>query len=89
MEIFGPKEDEVIGGWRKMHNEELHTFLSSAGIIRMIKSRSIRGAEHAARMGEKRNVDKFLMGKPEGKRSLGRTSSRWENYIKMYLKEIG
>jgi hypothetical protein len=53
--IFGPKRDEVTGDWRKMHNEELHGLYSSPSIIRMIKSRRMRWAEHVARMGEKRN----------------------------------
>jgi hypothetical protein len=52
--IFGPKRDEVIGGWRKLHNEELHNLYSSPSIIRMIKSRRMRLAGHVARMGEKR-----------------------------------
>jgi hypothetical protein len=66
--IFGPKKDEVTGGWRKLHNEELHNFYSSPSIIRMIKSRRMRWA----RMGEKRNACRILVGKPERKRPLGR-----------------
>jgi hypothetical protein len=62
--IFGPKRDEVIGGWRKLHNEELHNLYSSPSIIRMIKSRRMRWARHVARMGEKQNVHSILMGKP-------------------------
>jgi hypothetical protein len=66
--IFGPKRDEVIGGWRKLHNEELHNFYFSPSIIRMIKSRRMRWAGHVARMGEKRNAYRILVGK----RPLGR-----------------
>jgi hypothetical protein len=66
--IFGPKRDEVSGGWRKLHNEELHSLYSSPSIIRMIKSRRMRWAGHVARTGEKTNEYRILMGKPEGKR---------------------
>jgi hypothetical protein len=65
--IFGPKSDRVSGGWRKLHNEELHNFYSSPSIIIIIKSRRMRWAGHVARMGEKRNVYRLLVGKPEGK----------------------
>jgi hypothetical protein len=87
--ILGPKRDEVIGGWRELHNEELHNSYSSPSIIRMIKSRRMRWAGHVARMGEKRNVYRILVGKPEGKRPLGRARRRWEDNIKMDLREIG
>jgi hypothetical protein len=70
--IFGPKRDEVTGDWRKLHSEELHNFYSSPDIIRQVKSRRMRWAGHVARMGEERNVYKVLVGKPEGKRPLGR-----------------
>jgi hypothetical protein len=70
--IFGPKRDGVTGGWRKLHNEEIHNLYSSPSIIRIIKSRRMRWAGHVARMGEKRNVYRLLVGKPEGKRPLGR-----------------
>jgi hypothetical protein len=70
--IFGPKMDGVTGGWRKLHNEELHNLYSSPSIIRIITSRRMRWAEHVARMGEKRNVYRLLVGKPEGKSPLGR-----------------
>jgi hypothetical protein len=63
--IFGPKRDEVTGVWRKLHNEELHTLYSSPSIIRMIKSKRIGWAGHVARMGEKRNTYRILVGKPE------------------------
>jgi hypothetical protein len=70
--IFGPKRDGVTGGWRKQHNEELHNLYSSPSIIRIIKSRRIRWVGHVARMGEKRNVYRLLVGKPEGKRPPSR-----------------
>jgi hypothetical protein len=70
--IFEPKRDEVTGEWRKLHNEELHILFSSPHIIRQIKSRRMRWVGHVARMGEERKVDKVLVGKAEGKRSLRR-----------------
>jgi hypothetical protein len=79
----------VTGGWRKLHNEELYKLYSSSSKIRVIKSRSIRWAEHVARMGEKRNAYRILVGKPEGKRPLGRPILRWMDNIEMYLIEIG
>jgi hypothetical protein len=67
--IFGPKRDEATGGWRKLHNEELHNMYSSTNIIIMMKSRTrMSWAEHVARMGEKRNAYRILVGKQEGKR---------------------
>jgi hypothetical protein len=74
--IFGPKRDEVIGGWRKLRNEELHNLHCSPSIIRMIKSRRMRWAGHVARMGEKRSACRILVGKLEGKRTLGRPRCR-------------
>jgi hypothetical protein len=68
--IFGPKRDEVMGEWRNLHNAELHALYSSPSIIRMIESRRRRWVGHIVRMGEKRNVYRLLMGKPEGKRPL-------------------
>jgi transcription termination factor 2 len=87
--IFGPKRDEVTGDWRKLRNEELHNLYSSPNIIRMIKSRRMRWAGHVARMGETRNTYRILVGKPEGKRPLGRPKRRWVDNIKMDLREIG
>jgi hypothetical protein len=87
--IFGPKRDEVTGGWRKLHNEDLHNLYSSPNIIRMIKSRGMRWAGHVARMGEKRNACRILVGRPEGTRPLGRPRRRWVDNIKMDLREIG
>jgi hypothetical protein len=79
----------VTGEWRKLHNEELHNLYSSPDIIRQVKSRRMRWAEHVARMGEERKVYKVLVGKPEGKRPLGRPRRRWEHGIRMDLREIG
>jgi hypothetical protein len=87
--IFGPKRDEVMGGWRKLHNEELHNLYSSPSIIRIIKSGRMRWAGNVARMGQKRNVYRLSVGKPEGKRPLGRPRRRWTDNIKMDLLEIG
>jgi hypothetical protein len=79
----------VAGGWRKLHNEELHNVVPSPGIIRIIKSRRMRWAGHVARMGEKRNVYRLLVGKPKGMRPLGRPKRRWIDNIKIYILEIG
>jgi hypothetical protein len=76
----------VTGGWRELHNEELHKFCSSPSIIRAIKSRNMRSAGHVARMDAKRNACRILVGKPEGKRSLGRPRRRWEDSIKNDLR---
>jgi hypothetical protein len=86
--VFGPKRDEVAGRWRKLHNEELHDLYSSPSIIRIIKSRGMRWAGHVARMGEKRNAYRLLVGKPEEKRPLERPRRRWMDNIKMDLLEI-
>jgi hypothetical protein len=86
--IFGPKRDGVTGGWRKLHNEELHDLYCSASITRTIKSRRMGWAGHVTRMGEKRNVYRLLVGKPEGKRPLGRPRRRWINNIAIDLLEI-
>jgi hypothetical protein len=87
--IFGPKRDEVTGGWRKLHNEKLHNLYSSPSIFRMIKSRRMRWAGDVARMEEKRNAYRIFLGKPEGKRPLGRPTRRWVDNVKMDLREIG
>jgi hypothetical protein len=85
--IFGPKRDEVTVEWRKLHNEELHNLYSSPAIISQVKANEVGG--HVARMGEERKVCKVLVGKPEGKRPLGRQRCRWEDRIRMDLREIG
>jgi hypothetical protein len=89
LRIFGPKRDGVTGGWRKLHNEELHNLYSSPSIIRIIKPRRMRWVGHVARMGEKRNVYRLLVGKPKGKRPLGRPRHRWIDNIKRNLLAIG
>jgi hypothetical protein len=87
--IFGPKRDEVTRGWRKLHNEELHGLYSSPSIIRMIKARRMRWAGHVTRMGEVRGAYNILVWRPEGRRPLGRPMCRWEDNIKIDLREIG
>jgi hypothetical protein len=87
--IFGPKRDEVTGGWRKLHNEELYGLYSSPSIIRVIKARRMRWVGHVASMGEVRGAYNILVGRPEGRRSLGRPRRRWEDNIKIDLREIG
>ena len=85
--VFGPKRDEVTGKWRKLHNEELNDLYSN--IVRVVKSRRMRWGGHVVRMGEDRGVHRVLVGKPEGKRLLGRPRRRWEDNIKMGLQELG
>ena len=86
--IFGPRRDEVTGDWRKLHNEEINVLYSSPNIVWVIKSRRMRWAGHVARMGEK-GVYRVLVGKPEGKRPLGRPRRRWVDNIRMDLQEVG
>ena len=86
--IFGPKRDEVTGEWRKLYNE-LKGLYSSPNIVRVIKSRRMRWAGHVACMGEGRGVYRVLVGKPEGKRPLGRPRRRWEDNIRTDLQEVG
>jgi hypothetical protein len=85
----GPKRDEVTGVWRKLNNEELHKLYFSPSIIRMIKSRMMGWTQHVARMGAKMNVYMILVGKPQGKRPLGRPRPRWVDNIKIDLREVG
>jgi len=85
--IFGSRRNEVTEEWRKLHNEELNLH-SSPNIFRVIKSRRMRWAEHVARMGERRSAKRVLVGKPGGRRPLGRPSHRWEDNIKMDLQEM-
>jgi hypothetical protein len=80
---------EEDGSWRKLHNDELHSLYSSPNIVRVIKSRRIRWAGHVTRMGKGRSIHRVLVGRPEGKRPLGRPRRRWEDNIKMDLREIG
>jgi len=94
--IFGSRRDEVTGEWRRLHNEELNDLYSSPNIVRVIKSRRMRWVRHVARTGEERGVYRFLLGKPEGKRPLGRLgvdvwiilgwiSRRWDVGIRIGL----
>jgi len=87
--IFGPRRDDVTGEWKRLHNEELNDLYSSPNIVRVIKSRKIRWAGHVARMGEERGVYSFLVGKPEGRRPLGKPRRRWVDNIRMDLQEVG
>jgi len=86
--VFGSKRDEVQEEWRKLNNEELRDLYSLPNILRAVKSRRMRWEGHVARMGEGRGVHRFLVGKPEGKRPLGRPKRRWEDNIKMDLREV-
>ena len=86
--IFGPKRDEVTGEWRKLHNEELNDLYCSSNIVRVIKASRMRWAGHVVGMGEGRGIYRVLVGKPEGKRPLGRPRRRWKNNIKMDLQEV-
>ena len=86
--IFGPKGDEN-GEWRRLHNEELHSLYRSPIISRIIKSRRLKWTRNVARMEEGRSAFKILTGKPTGKRPLGRPMRKWEDNIRMDLKEIG
>jgi hypothetical protein len=81
--IFGSKTDEVTGGWRELHNEELQNLYSSPSIIRRIKSRRMRWAGHVAQVG---NAYRILVGKPEGERPLGRPIRWWVDNIKTNLR---
>ena len=87
--VFGPKRDEVTGEWRKLYNEEVNGLYSLPNTVRVVTSRRMRWAGHVARMGEERGVHRVLVGKPEGKRPLGRPRRRWEDNIKMDLQKVG
>jgi hypothetical protein len=86
--IFGSKREED-GSWRKLYNEELRNLYSSPYIVRVIKLRRMRWAGHVAHMGEGRGVYRILVGRPEGKGPLGRPRRRWEDNIKLELRQIG
>jgi hypothetical protein len=87
--VFGPKRDEVTGERRKLHYEELNDLYTLPNIVRVVKSRRMRCAGHVVRQGEERGVHRVLVGKPEGKRPLGKPRCRWENNVKMDLQEVG
>ena len=87
--IVGPRRDKVTGEWRRLHNEELNDLYSSPNIVRVIKSRRMRLAGHVASMGEERGAYRVLVGKPDGKRPLGRPRLRWVDNIRMDLQEVG
>jgi hypothetical protein len=87
--VFRPKRDKVTRERRKLHNEELNDLYSLSYIVRVVKSRRMRWAGHLARVGEGRVVHRVLVGKPEGKRPLGRSRRRWEYNIKRDLQEVG
>jgi hypothetical protein len=87
--MFGSKRAQVTGGWRKMHNEELHNLYSSPSIIRMFKSRRIKWAGNVAQIRKRMTAYRILVGKPKGKRPLGRPRRRWVDNIKIDPREIG
>jgi hypothetical protein len=89
LRIFGPKRDEVMDEWRKLCNKELNDQYSSPNLVRVIKSRRMRWAGHVVHMGRGRGVYRVLMGKPEGKRPLGRPRHGWEDNIRLDLQEVG
>ena len=87
--VFGSKKDELTGEWRKLHKEEHRDLYPLPNFVRVVKSRRMGWAGHVARMGEGRVLHRVLVGKPEGKRTLGRPRRRWEDNIKMVLREVG
>jgi hypothetical protein len=89
LRIFGPKRNEVIREWRKLHNEELNDQYTSPNIVWVIKSRRMRWVGRVVCMGERRGIYSVLVGKPERKRPLGRPWHRWEDNIQMDIQEVG
>ena len=87
--IVGPKRDKVTGEWRKLHKEELNDLYCLSVVVRVIKSRRMRWAGHVAHVGDRRGVYRVLVGKPEGKSSLGRPRRRWDGNINMHLQDVG
>jgi len=79
---FGPERDEVTREWRKLHNEELYVMYYSTHIIWVIRSRTVRWMGHVARLGDRRGAYRVLVGRPKGKRLVGRPRLRWEDNIK-------
>jgi hypothetical protein len=86
--IFGYKRDEVTGEWRRLYNGKLSALYSSLNIVWVIKSLRLKLAGHVARIGERRNAYRVLVGKPEEMRSLGRSRHSWEDNFKMDFREI-
>jgi hypothetical protein len=86
--VFGPKREEIVGGWRRLHNEELQNLYTSSNIITVITSMRMRWVGHVACVVEI-NIYNILIGKPEGKRPLGRSRSRWKDNVRMDLMDIG
>ena len=89
LRVLGSKRDGVTGEWRKLHNEALKNLYPLPNIVRVVKSSRLRCAGHVVRMGEGRGVHRVLVGKPEGKKPLGRPRHRWEENFKMDLQEVG
>ena len=87
--LYGSKRDEVTGEWRKLHKEELRDLCFLPNFVWVVKSRRMRWVGHVARMEEGRGVHRVLVGKPEGKRILGRPRRRWEDNIKIDLQKVG
>ena len=87
--VFGPKRDEVTGEWRKLHNKELSDLFFLPNIVRVVKSRRIKWEGHVVCLAKGREVYRFMVGKSEGKRPLGRPIRRWEDKIKVDLQEVG
>jgi hypothetical protein len=88
LRIFGPKRDEVTGGWLKLHSEELHNLYSLLSIMRTVKLRRMRWTVHVARMGKKRNTCRLLVGKLEGKRALGIPRCTWVHNNKIEFRQM-
>ena len=87
--IFEPRRQEVTGDWRRLHNGKLNDLYSSPNNLPVIKLRRMRWSEHVAQMGEERGMYRILVGKPEGRRPLGRPRRRWMDNIRKYLQEVG
>jgi hypothetical protein len=87
--IFGPQKEEVVADWRRLHSEERRNLYASRNVIRVIKSRMMKWAGYVARTGGMRNACKILVRRPEGKRPHGRPRNRWENNLRIDLRNVG